>query len=390
MKRIACFFILSLMLCALPLSACQSGPKPGASASSTASESVQDYSQLNATWLNPRPASGNGEKNVKIGISFGSESQERWLREFDALKACAAQAGVSLLLLAAEDDAGIQAKQVAQLISQKINVLIVQAVDAQVCAPMVSAAHAAGIPVIGYDRLILNSDLDYCVTFNTIKTGQLEAQIVLSEAPKGNYLWLTGGPEDSNTQFLTRGQRDILQQHIDKGDIRIAMEQESNSWSPDVTYPIVQSAFEQERNNIQGVIAANDEMAGAVARVLEEQGMTGKVAFSGQDADLDACQRIAEGIQSGTVYKPLSRLAASAILLAVGLAQGTPASAAIDPALGTWGKLNNGKKDVDTFTIDVIGITKDNLYDVIVKQEQHQLLSQVYKNVPQQDWPVQS
>ncbi|KUO75243.1 MAG: D-xylose transporter subunit XylF [Clostridia bacterium BRH_c25] len=326
-------------------------------------------------------------KDIKIGVSVGTLKQERWQREVEMFKTYADEKGFELVVQSAEDDAQKQASQVENLISQGIDVLIIQSLDAEACAPLVDAAHEAGIPVISYDRFIMNADLDYYITFDSVKVGEVQAQFVVDKAPKGNYIWLKGGPEDNNAHLVAQGHKNILQPYIDKGDIKIVLEQWCKGWDPNEALKNAENGLTLANNDIQGVIASNDGTAGGAIQALTAQGLAGKVPIAGQDADLAAAQRIVEGTQTGTVYKPLAKLNAAAIQLAVSLAIGKEASDAVDPALGTWTKLDNNFKQVDTFSVDVMAIDKDNIVDILINQDKFHKLEDVFKNVPKDKWP---
>lgn len=326
------------------------------------------------------------DKKPKIGVSIGTLKQERWQREIDMFKAFAKANNVDLLVQSAEDDAQKQISQCENLIAQGVQVLIVQALDSEGVGSIVGPAHEAKIPVIAYDRLVRNGDLDYYITFDSIKVGEVEAKFVVAKAPKGNYIWLGGGPEDFNAHLVHQGQKNILQPLIDKGDIKIVLEQWCNGWNPEEAMKHTENGLTLAGNNIQAVIASNDGTAGGAIQALAAQKLAGKVPIAGQDADIAACQRIVEGTQTGTVYKPLAKLNLAACQLALALATGKNAQATVDKALGTWTKLNNGTKDVNTFSVDVIAVDKNNMVSVIIKDGFH-TVDEVYKNLPKSQWP---
>ena len=234
----------------------------------------------------------------------------------------------------------------------------------------------------------MNADLDYYITFDSVKVGEVEAQFVVDNAPKGNYIWLKGGPEDNNAHLVAEGQRNILQPYIDSGDITVIAEQWCKGWDPNEALKHTENALTVANSDIQGVIASNDGTAGGAIQALAAQGLAGVVPIAGQDADLAACQRIVEGIQTGTTYKPLARLNRAAIELAVALATGQDPDGAIDASLGTWTKLNNNFKDVDSFSVDVIAVDASNIYDILIVQDEFHKLEDVYKNVPKDKWPA--
>ncbi len=323
---------------------------------------------------------------TKIGISIGTLKQERWQREIDMFKEYGDAHGIEILVQSAEDDAQKQVSQCENLIVQGIDVLIVQALDSEAVGTVVAPAHEAGIPVIAYDRLVRNGDLDYYITFDSVKVGEVQATFVVNKAPKGNYIWLKGGPEDFNAHLVYQGHKNILQPYIDRGDINIVLEQWCNGWAPSEALKHAENGLTLADNNVQAVIASNDGTAGGAIQALAAQGLAGKVPIAGQDADIAACQRIVEGLQTGTVYKPLAKLNLAAMEVAVALAEGKNPLNVMDSSLGVWTKLNNGTKDVDSFSVDVVAVDKDNMVDIIIKDGFHKL-EDVYKNVPKSQWP---
>lgn len=192
-----------------------------------------------------------------------------------------------------------------------------------------------------------------------MKVGELQAQGVVKLAPKGNYFLLGGAATDNNARLLREGQMKVLKPYVDKGDIKIVGEQWTPEWDPSKAQNIVENALTANNNNIQGIVASNDGTAGGAIQALARQKLAGKVPVSGQDADLAAVKRVAEGTQAMTVYKPIKQIAATDAEMAVDIVKGTA------PKFNT--KLNNGKKDVDTVLLTPTLLTKDNLDSTVVK-----------------------
>ncbi len=335
---------------------------------------------------------GGGEakdvKDIVVGLSIGNTTEERWNRELKMFEEYAKDKGFKLNTQVANNDANKQVSQCENLLNQGIDVLIIQSLDAEAASPIVESAHDAGVKVVAYDRFIMNADLDYYVTFDSFKVGQVEAQFVTQAAPKGKYIWLKGAPEDNNAHLVADGQKDVLQPLIDSGDIEIVTEQWCKGWDPNEALKHTENGLTTAANDVQGVIASNDGTCGGAVQALAAQGLDGKVPICGQDADLAACQRIVEGTQTGTVYKPLAPLNQAACELAVAIATGQDPKAGVDSSLGTWTTLNNNQKDVDSFTVDVEAVTKDNIYDIIVKRDSFHSLEDVYANIPKDQWPA--
>ncbi|MDR1613892.1 MAG: substrate-binding domain-containing protein [Planctomycetota bacterium] len=326
-------------------------------------------------------------KDIRVGVSVGHTQEERWQREIDMFQQFADEHGFRLMVQSAENNADNQIKQCENLFNQGIDVLILQSLDASAVAPIIDMAKEEGIPVIAYDRFAMNCDLDYYITFDSFKVGAVQARFVTDVAPKGNYIWLKGGPEDNNAHLVAQGQESILKPYVDRGDIKIVLEQWCKGWDPNEALRHTENGLTLAGNDIQAVVASNDGTAGGAVQALDAQGLAGKVPISGQDADLAACQRIVQGIQTVTAYKPLAKLNRAACELAVALGTGKDPMTSIDPALGVWAKLDNNYKLVDSFSVDVIPVTRDNLYDILVVQDKFHSLEDVYRNIPRDQWP---
>ncbi len=351
MKKRRLFAALTAAALAVSMTACTSSSDSGTASGSSGGEK-KDISE------------------IVVGLSVGNTTEERWNREIEMFQDYADEKGFELNTQIANNDANKQISQCENLINQGVDVLIVQSLDAEAAGPIVDAAHDAGIKVIAYDRFIMNSDLDYYVTFDSYKVGETEAKFVVEAAPKGNYIWLKGAPEDNNAHLVAEGQQDVLQPYIDSGDITIVTEQWCKGWDPNEALKHTENGLTVANNDVQGVIASNDGTAGAAVEALAAQGLAGTVPICGQDADLAACQRIVEGTQTGTVYKPLAPLNQAACELAVAIATGEDPKSSVDSSLGTWQTLNNNTKDVDSFTVDVEAVNKDNIYDIICVRDQ--------------------
>jgi len=326
-------------------------------------------------------------KDIVVGVSIGTTTEERWNREIEMFRAYAEEKGFELLVQDAGNDTTKQISQCENLINQGIDVLICQPLDGEAAAPVVTAAHDAGIKVISYDRFIMNSDLDYYVTFDTYTVGKVQAEMVVEQAPKGNYIWLLGAPEDNNAHIIEQAQTDVLQPLIDAGDITIVTQQWCKGWSPTEALQHTENGLTTANNDVQGVVCSNDGTAGGAIQALAAQGLAGSVPIAGQDADIAACQRILEGTQYGTVYKPLAPLNQAACELAVAIATGVDEKNGVDASLGSWTTYDNNFKDVDSFNVAVEAITKDNLYDIVIKRDAFHTVEEVYANIPQDQWP---
>jgi D-xylose transport system substrate-binding protein len=316
-----------------------------------------------------------GKKNdgkIKIGLSMDTLQEERWQRDRDLFKAKAEALGAEVEVQAANSDDAKQIAQAESLISQGVDVLVVIPHNAEATAAIVEKAHAAGVKVIAYDRLIKNSDVDLYVSFDNERVGQMQAEAIVKLVPKGKYVYIGGSETDNNAHLFKKGAFDVLQPYIDSGDIQIVYDQWTKDWNPAVAMANMENALTANNNQIDAVVAANDGTAGGVIQALAAQGLAGKIPVSGQDAELAACQRIVEGTQTMTVYKPIKLLAEKAAELAVAMAKGEQ--------IQTDRTVHNGKIDVPSILLDPIAVDKTNIDQTVIADGFHSK-EDVYKNV---------
>jgi D-xylose transport system substrate-binding protein len=328
---------------------------------------------------------GNGGQRVKgsgpvrIGFSMDTLKEERWQRDKALVEQRCQEVGAQCEVQVANGDDAVQTKQCDNLLTKGVDVLIVAPHNGQIAASIVEAAHRQGVPVISYDRLIRNSDVDLYVSHQVVKIGQLQAQYALDNRPKGNYVLIGGSQTDNNAVLLMEGQMNVLQPAVDKGQIKIVAKQYAREWLASEALRIMEDALTKNSNDIQAVVASNDGTAGGAISALPPQ-LVGKVLVTGQDASLDAVQRIVEGKQTMTIYKPIQPLAFSAVDSAMKLARGEKVDAK--------DKINNGKLDVPAMLFEPMVLDKNNVMQTVIKDGYHKL-EDVYKNVPKDQWPKQ-
>lgn len=314
---------------------------------------------------------------IFIGFSMDTLKEERWQRDKALVLQRCAEIGARCDVLVADGNDAVQVNQAESFLTQGVDVLIVAPHNGQIAASIVEAAHRQGVPVVSYDRLIRNADVDLYVSHQVVKIGQMQAQYALDHAPKGNYVLIGGSQTDNNALLLVEGQMSVLQPAIDRGDIKIVTKQFAREWLASEALRITEDALTRNNNNIQAIIASNDGTAGGSVSALPPQ-LVGKVLVTGQDAALDAVQRVVEGKQTMTIYKPIQPLAFSAVDAAIKLARGEKVE--------TKDTINNGKKDVPAVLQEPAVLDKNNVMQTVIKDGYHKL-EDVFKNVPRDQWP---
>jgi D-xylose transport system substrate-binding protein len=305
--------------------------------------------------------------------------EERWQRDKALVEQRCKEVGAQCEVLVADGSDATQINQAESFLTKGVDVLSVAPHNGQVAAAIVEAAHKQNVPVISYDRLIRNADVDLYVSHQVVKIGQMQAQYALDHQPKGNYVLIGGSQTDNNALLLTQGQMQVLQPAVDKGDIKIVTTQYAREWLASEALRIMEDALTKNNNDIQAVVASNDGTAGGAISAIPPQ-LVGKILVTGQDASLDAVQRIVEGKQTMTIYKPIQPLAFAAVDSAMKLAKGEKADAK--------DKINNGKLDVPALLFEPMVLDKNNVMQTVIKDGYHKL-EDVYKNVPKDQWPKQ-
>jgi D-xylose transport system substrate-binding protein len=264
----------------------------------------------------------------------------------------------------ANQDASAQQSQAEAALTNGANVLVLDPVDSKAAAAIVQKANAQKVPVISYDRLILGSKVDYYVSFDNERVGNLQGTALLEKLTSdGNagktIVMINGSPTDNNAVLFKKGAHSALD-----GKVKIGAEYDTPDWSPDKAQTEMDQAITKlGKTGFVGVYAANDGTCGGAIAAMTAAGVDPKtIPTTGQDAELAAIQRILLGTQYMTVYKAIKPEAAAAAELAVALAQGKPA-----PSSLTLSKVNNGQVDVPSVLLAPVAVTKDNIKDTVVK-----------------------
>src|SRR4051795_8805092 len=289
------------------------------------------------------------------------ESQDRPHFEAKVKELCS---DCSIIYSNADQDAAKQQQQAEAAITKGAKVLVLDPVDAASAGAIVNRAKQSQIPVISYDRLITDADIDYYISFDNEKVGKLQGDALVKklkdDGKSGSIVMINGAPTDNNAKLFKQGAHSV----IDSSGFKVAKEYDTPDWSPDKA----QSEMEQAitalgKNGFVGVSSANDGNAAGIVAAMKSNGVDPtKIPITGQDAELAGVQRIVAGEQYMTVYKAIKPEAEAAAQLAFNLLQGKkPENSVVN------GKTNNGQVDVPSVLLKPIAVTKDNIQDTIIK-----------------------
>ena len=265
-----------------------------------------------------------------------------------------------------DQDAAQQQQQAEAAITQGAQVMVLDPVDAAAAAPLVARAKSSDIPVISYDRLISDADIDYYISFDNERVGQLQGESLTKkledDGAQGDLVMINGAPTDNNATLFKKGAHSV----IDGSPFKVSKEYDTPDWSPDKAQQEMEQAITAlGKDGFVGVYAANDGTAGGAIAAMKGNGINPSTRpTTGQDAELAAIQRILVGEQYMTVYKAIKSEAEAAAELAVALLRGE------DPPSGLVNdKVANGTKDVPSVLLTPVAVTKDNVNDTIVKDK---------------------
>ncbi len=305
----------------------------------------------------PGAAAENGQ--ILLGVSLPTTQQQRWLRDAEAFATLAREKHIDIVVEMGNNNQMQQNLQIGRLLNRDIDVLILAPHDALGAASMVRKAHEAGVRVISYDRLVLNGDVDVYITFDNEKVGELQARYLTEKAPRGEYILLSGSPNDNNARLFKAGAMKVLEPLIAAGRITIAADAPVIDWIPENAKKIVEKLL-AEGVRPAAILAPNDSTAGGVIEALAARGLAGKIPVSGQDADLEGARRIARGLQSMTVFKDTRLLADKAVEIALAMLEG-----------GAWtsqanSQTSDGQHKIPAILLEPVMVDRDNLEKILI------------------------
>ncbi|MGN1171765.1 MAG: substrate-binding domain-containing protein [Lachnospiraceae bacterium] len=308
------------------------------------------------------------ESKVQIGMSFDSFVIERWQRDRDVFISTAKELGAEVNVQNANGDIEEQIAQIEYFIQKKMDVIVVVCIDSNALTDVVLKAKNAGIKVIAYDRLIKNAGVDLYISFDNKAVGTQMAEAIVGSGREVHNVLMIGGPfADNNVSMVEEGFKDVMK----KNHINIIDSMHCDGWKPELGASYIYENMDKV-NQADAIMCGNDDIATYVTRALAEKRLAGKIGLVGQDADLAACQRIVEGTQIMTVYKPVEKLAQKAAEYAMALANGEEIEADH--------QIYDGRQEIPYVALEPVSVDKSNMDRVIIGSGFH-LKEDVYLNV---------
>lgn len=314
------------------------------------------------------------EEKIQIGMSFDSFVIERWQMDRDVFVSVAKELGAEVNVQNANGVVEEQKRQIDYFIQKGMDVIVIIAIDPVSLQDTVKKAKDAGIRVVSYDRLIDNADVDLYISFDNEMVGDMMATALLEEGIEdgNNVIMIGGSPTDNNVPLVEGAFKRVMSKHR----VRILDSVHADNWRAEEAAAYIY-ANPQKIAQADAIMCGNDDLATQAVHALAETRQAGDILVVGQDADLAACQRIVEGTQVMTVYKPVERLATRAAEETVALAKGEEITGD-DVTV-----IESGEYQVPYIGLEPISVNRDNIDEVIIGSGFH-LKEDVYLNVPEQ------
>ena len=374
--------------------AAKSGSSSSSGASSSASSAAEEESTSSASSeastesadtqsSSAKPAAGGGQT---IGISMPTKSLERWNRDGSYLQDQFEKAGYKVELTYSDNKSAQQNNDIEGLIADKVDLLVVAAIDGEALSQVLNEAKDAGIPVIAYDRLIMNTDaISYYVSFDNYTVGKLQGEFVAKQLDLDNagdktynIEFTAGDPADNNATFFFNGAMDVLKPYIDKGTLKVPSGQTefdqvaTAQWDTSTAMKRFQNilgSYYSDGTQLDAAVCSNDSTALGVTQAIEsDYAGDNNVIITGQDGDEANLANIVDGKQTMTVYKAVANEAVVTLDLAEAMLNGEKPDDSLISKSG-WdfdcsydtSSYDNGTGVIPSYLLVPTVVTKDNM-----------------------------
>jgi D-xylose transport system substrate-binding protein len=307
---------------------------------------------------------------AKVGVILPETATSARWQDFDLpfLKQALGAEGFSVNIQNAQGDDQRFAQIADSMLAQHVKVLIIGATTGAAGATVEQKAKAQGVPVIDYDRLNLGGSADYYVSFDNVRVGQLQG-IAMATALKSTrgaqVISIQGAPTDNNATLFQQGSSQVLNPLYSCGQLKLVKAQRIDNWDNQKGGQTFEQFLTANGGKVDGVLAANDGLAGAIITVLQKNGLAGKVPVTGQDATTAGLTAVLEGQQYSTVFKPEKLEANASAELALALEKGNTTVA--NQIAGQTSHDPTANRDVKSVLLAPESITKDNVKDVVTQ-----------------------
>lgn len=335
------------------------------------------------------PTADASAQTFKVGISMPTKSLERWNRDGSFLQEQFKALGYEAELTYSDNDSDQQVNDIQNLIADNVNLLVIAAIDGESLSTVLQDAKDQNIPVISYDRLIMNTDaISYYVSFDNYTVGKLQGQYIvdtLDLANAGDKTYnvevTAGDPADNNAGYFYNGAMDVLKPYIDKGTLKIPSGQmkfeevATAAWDTATALDRMQNilaSYYADGTQLDVCLCSNDSTALGVTQAIEsDYAGSNTPIITGQDGDVANLKNLLDGKQSMTVYKAVANEAVVTVALAQEVLAGNKPDAALTDkfdceATYDTSSYDNGTGVIPSYLLVPDVVTKDNYQEKLV------------------------
>jgi D-xylose transport system substrate-binding protein len=315
-------------------------------------------------------------KTKKIAFMLKQQTAFRYLNaDIPFFKKTAEAAGYEVIVQSAENDAQNQISQAENVITQGVDAIVIQPVDFNVAAGIAEMATKAGIPLASYDDLILGAKQAAYIGRDPKDGGAEAAKAVVAKEPKGNYVLIGGDAGQTGSTLMQEGYHVTLDPLVEKGDIKIVMDQFTPGWKTEPAQANAENALTVNDNDIQAFLVSYDGMSLGVLQAIEAANIEpGKILVTGQDMELSAAQAIVEGKQFGSLWPAPDEMAIAGANAAVAMAECKD--------VGASTTADNGAGQIPWVKTPIYLVSQEQMPDFVCKHQYWLNVDEVYKNVP--------
>ena len=368
MKKILAMLLALVMV--LSLAACGGSSEPAATEAPAAEAPAAEAPAAE------EPAAEEVGGNL-VGVAMPTKDLQRWNQDGENMKLQLEAAGYTVDLQYAANDIATQVSQIENMIANGCEVLVIASIDGEALGTVLDQAKAAGIPVIAYDRLIMNSDaVSYYATFDNWDVGVKQGEFIveaLDLANAGdktyNIEYITGDPGDNNINFFFDGAISVLQPYIDAGTLVCPSGQTEKqtvataNWATDAAqarFENILASYYSDGTQLDAVLASNDSTALGVANALASSYTGNYPVLTGQDCDIASVKNMIAGTQSMSVFKDTRTLAAKTVEMVDAIMKGT------EPPINDTETYDNGTGIIPSFLCEPVAATVDDIQELLI------------------------
>ena len=384
MKKVLSMVLAGAMV--LSLAACGSSSSGSATTAAETTKATAETTAAGTTAAGAATTAAGAETTAaaatateggkKVGISMPTKSLERWNRDGSYLEEQFKGKGCEVELTYSDNKIDQQVKDIENLIADKVNLLVVAAIDGESLSNVLDSAKEAGIPVISYDRLIMNTDaISYYATFDNYKVGQKQGEYLVdaldldNQDGPFNIELFTGDPGDNNCNFFFGGAMDVLQKYIDEGKLvvksgqtefeQVATANWDSAKAQDRMDTIIAGNY-SDGTNLDAVLCSNDSTALGVENALAASYTGEYPIITGQDCDTPNVKNLVAGKQAMSVFKDTRALASAVVNMVDAIMKGE------EPEINDTESYDNGTGVIPTYLCDPVVVTVDNYKEMLI------------------------